>query len=241
MYYYGTPTGWWNNATPSYTYTTAYTTTTDPLPQEPVTETLYPGAFYGFKWLRITNRGWVSPQQRIPWRRTPRGWELDAECQAFPHPTWRWQTFPRRAPVESNQFPLGSPRLSKLIGAHLAGFPHPNVVLPAGQEWRLVCVREPLHEAPQRGCSCGIYAAASPDYEQLNNYYYADAALVALKLWGRIVRHSHGFRAQHARIERAFRVKQLQLRRRNQGVPTTWGRNPEQLYDLAQAWLDAQA
>ena len=57
----------------------------------------------------------------------------------------------------------------------------------------------PGHDAPDRGCTCGIYAYYEPDL----NFPTVDHRGVAgiVSLWGSIELHEEGMRAEHARVE----------------------------------------
>lgn len=57
----------------------------------------------------------------------------------------------------------------------------------------------PGHEAPDRGCTCGIYAYYRPDLNFPTVDHQGVAGIVSL--WGAIEVHDEGMRAQHARIE----------------------------------------
>ena len=55
------------------------------------------------------------------------------------------------------------------------------------------------HDAPKQGCTCGIYALSAEDgYE----YYSYEGAMFPVwgevSLWGRVIRGTKGYRAQHA-------------------------------------------
>jgi hypothetical protein len=53
------------------------------------------------------------------------------------------------------------------------------------------------HEAPGDGCSCGVYAAK--DLAHLRNIGYADYGVCGeVYLWGTVVQHALGYRAQYA-------------------------------------------
>jgi hypothetical protein len=58
----------------------------------------------------------------------------------------------------------------------------------------------PPHRVPERSCSCGIYAAA--DYRQLRASgiarWGAPAVLGTVSMWGRVVEHAEGYRAELA-------------------------------------------
>ena len=57
----------------------------------------------------------------------------------------------------------------------------------------------PPHEAPQSGCSCGIYAAYEPDYAFPTVDYRGVSGIVTT--WGNIEVHADGLRAQWAQVE----------------------------------------
>jgi hypothetical protein len=57
----------------------------------------------------------------------------------------------------------------------------------------------PGHEAPDRGCTCGVYAYYRPDVNFPTVDHQGVAGIVTL--WGAIEVHDEGMRAQHARIE----------------------------------------
>ena len=57
----------------------------------------------------------------------------------------------------------------------------------------------PGHHAPDRGCTCGVYAYYEPDM----NFSTVDhrGVIGIVSLWGTIELHDDGMRAQHARVE----------------------------------------
>jgi hypothetical protein len=59
---------------------------------------------------------------------------------------------------------------------------------------------DPPHPVPERSCSCGIYAAA--DYRQLRasgiGRWGSPAVLGTVSMWGRVVEHAEGYRAELA-------------------------------------------
>ena len=57
----------------------------------------------------------------------------------------------------------------------------------------------PGHAAPDRGCTCGVYAYYRPDLNFPTVDYRGVSGIVSL--WGTIELHAEGMRAQHARIE----------------------------------------
>src|SRR6478672_9503159 len=67
---------------------------------------------------------------------------------------------------------------------------------PPGRPFAARCTRK-SHDAPGRRCSCGVYAAADPN-ELARLGRIAGAAVGQVSLWGRMVEHSHGYRAASA-------------------------------------------
>lgn len=57
----------------------------------------------------------------------------------------------------------------------------------------------PGHSAPDRGCTCGVYAYYGPDMNFPTVDYRGVVGIVSL--WGSIELHEEGMRAQHARVE----------------------------------------
>jgi len=55
------------------------------------------------------------------------------------------------------------------------------------------------HGAPDRGCTCGVYAYYEPDLNFPTVDYRGVAGIVSL--WGSIELHAEGMRAEHARVE----------------------------------------
>jgi hypothetical protein len=65
-----------------------------------------------------------------------------------------------------------------------------------GRPFVATCTRT-QHDAPGARCSCGVYAAADSD-ELARLGRIAGAALGQVSLWGRLVEHSRGYRAEAA-------------------------------------------
>ena len=57
----------------------------------------------------------------------------------------------------------------------------------------------PGHSAPDRGCTCGVYAYYEPDRNFPTVDYRGVIGIVSL--WGTIELHEDGMRAEHARVE----------------------------------------
>ncbi|HZD80619.1 MAG TPA: hypothetical protein VE646_11345 [Actinomycetota bacterium] len=60
------------------------------------------------------------------------------------------------------------------------------------------------HTAPAEGCSCGIYASKSqPTYDRPDrvrtDYYGKTSLWGVVRLTGKVIEHSGGFRAEYAR------------------------------------------
>ena len=74
--------------------------------------------------------------------------------------------------------------------------------------------RDPAHPAPSWGCQCGVYGFASltgDELEQAPRTPERDAdrsvmALGAVLLWGRVIQHTYGYRAEYARPLKLMRV-----------------------------------
>ena len=55
------------------------------------------------------------------------------------------------------------------------------------------------HDSPHQACQCGIYAYHAPGPRSwFGEAYWCEGVVAA---WGRLVVHSDGFRAEHARVE----------------------------------------
>jgi hypothetical protein len=69
-----------------------------------------------------------------------------------------------------------------------------NRTLQGGRGW----LAEP-HDSPHPACQCGIYAYDSPG----SKAYYGESWWCegVISAWGRVVVHSTGWRAEHARVE----------------------------------------
>lgn len=72
-----------------------------------------------------------------------------------------------------------------------------------GWQWRDLTA---CPEAPTPGCNCGIHACADPSSDVLHEAIACSLASVhggavgRVALWGRVVQHEDGFRAQYARL-----------------------------------------
>jgi hypothetical protein len=88
------------------------------------------------------------------------------------------------------RMPDGSVLLGSLVG---------RTAWPRGEAMRAHC-RRSGHPAPSAGCSCGIYAHRSRDAAlQHARDSGPDLIVGEVELWGHVVEHEHGFRAERAR------------------------------------------
>lgn len=61
----------------------------------------------------------------------------------------------------------------------------------------------PHHTAPNPDCVCGIYAYKS--IEAMKVYYGMSVGVIArVELWGQVMPHEHGYRAEYARVVELF-------------------------------------
>jgi hypothetical protein len=79
------------------------------------------------------------------------------------------------------------------------------------------------HEAPQYDCQCGFYATKEPD-EQWATY---SVVYGKVALWGRVIEHERGYRAQYAYPLELWVYPDYQcVKLRDYGVPTHEERPP---------------
>lgn len=64
---------------------------------------------------------------------------------------------------------------------------------PVGRPASATCIRHRTHVVPDLACTCGLYAVNDPDQLRRSR---DPAALGTVALWGRIVEHERGFRAE---------------------------------------------
>jgi hypothetical protein len=64
---------------------------------------------------------------------------------------------------------------------------------PAGRPASAMCSRHRAHAVPHLACTCGLYAVNDPDELRKSR---DPAVLGTVALWGRVVEHERGFRAQ---------------------------------------------
>jgi hypothetical protein len=82
-------------------------------------------------------------------------------------------------------------------GSHLrlrpvAGRRHP---WPPGARAEATCNHGHLHQAPHLECSCGLHGTHGVEILRRTK---SPAVLGTVSLWGRVVEHDHGYRAQYA-------------------------------------------
>jgi hypothetical protein len=70
---------------------------------------------------------------------------------------------------------------------------------PPGRPASATCVRHRTHEVPQLACTCGLYGVNDPDMLRQSR---DPAVLGSVALWGRVVEHERGFRAELAYPQR---------------------------------------
>lgn len=62
------------------------------------------------------------------------------------------------------------------------------------------CLKHLTHMAPEQGCSCGFYAMDKKMLGHLGAEYNQGCADLEVELYGRVIRHRDGYRAQHQRV-----------------------------------------
>jgi len=66
-----------------------------------------------------------------------------------------------------------------------------------GEEVRALCSHGHTHRSPDKGCECGLYATKT--FQKLqSNGYHVFGAFGQVRLWGRIIDTTMGFRAEIA-------------------------------------------
>lgn len=104
---------------------------------------------------------------------------------------WQWNCTgwnPHSAPLKSFNDEWWSPGRA-MVAACNASF--------AWGPARVAEVMNQRHEAPQEGCTCGIYATRS--FDQLRNLGYQRRGIRGeVYLWGKVIEHESGWRAQFA-------------------------------------------
>jgi hypothetical protein len=70
---------------------------------------------------------------------------------------------------------------------------------PYREAARARCKRRRFHDAPVYGCTCGLHATHTTELLRRTK---APAVLGRTALWGRVIEHEHGYRAQFAYPQR---------------------------------------
>lgn len=60
------------------------------------------------------------------------------------------------------------------------------------------------HRGPSPGCWCGLYAVKPEAHRLLMEVWCLDFAVGVVSLYGRVIEHQHGWRAQYARIREVW-------------------------------------
>ncbi|MEX0754773.1 MAG: hypothetical protein WD556_06590 [Actinomycetota bacterium] len=90
----------------------------------------------------------------------------------------------------------GRPDASRLRLRPVAG---PRLPWPYREPARAHCKKGRLHAAPALGCTCGLHATHTTELLRRTK---APAVLGRIALWGTIVEHEHGYRAEFAYPQR---------------------------------------
>ncbi len=82
--------------------------------------------------------------------------------------------------------------------------------------WRSLRGRTAAHACPRSPCGCGIYAVTRLDLEGDPAVYLAEGIQVAgsVLLWGRVIQHTSGYRAEYARPLRLLAMPKLSPNKR---------------------------
>jgi hypothetical protein len=93
----------------------------------------------------------------------------------------------------------------------------------------------PPHDAPETGCTCGIYASHEPDYEFPAVDYRGVSGIVTA--WGNIEVNAAGFRAQFVQVEALSIYERWSVRHTNavRTAAEELGLDLIDLYDLEAA------
>lgn len=70
---------------------------------------------------------------------------------------------------------------------------------PARSPASAACTRDRSHRVPELDCTCGLHAMHDPDLLRRTR---DPAAIGSVALWGQVVEHAHGFRAEHGYPQR---------------------------------------
>lgn len=61
-------------------------------------------------------------------------------------------------------------------------------------------IEEPIHTAPSLDCACGFYAVAEADLSTRYGFVTAAEVLLEVELYGRVIVHERGYRAEKQRV-----------------------------------------
>jgi hypothetical protein len=92
--------------------------------------------------------------------------------------------------------------------AHLLPIAGTGKPWPLRRPVRAECARRRFHRVPDVDCTCGIYATISTDPLRRTR---DPAALGVVALWGRVLEHEHGYRAEYGYPQRVALVCPLCL------------------------------
>jgi hypothetical protein len=97
--------------------------------------------------------------------------------------------------------PVVAFRKWRVVDGRLRSLYEPNFWLDAMQQAECHAHNRgnPPHEAPQSGCTCGIYASFKPDYDFPTVDYRGVSGIVTA--WGNVEVHADGLRAQWVQVE----------------------------------------
>ena len=100
--------------------------------------------------------------------------------------SWRWDSASARlvSLISNEVWEPNEPLTARCSKSHVAP-PRPGTVAAA------------LHDAPMKGCSCGIYAVKTLSHLRLQDYHN-DGVLGLVQLWGRMLVGQKGYRAANA-------------------------------------------
>lgn len=132
---------------------------------------------------------------------------LEKSIIAEPIEAWRvWQV------VHTDQLMLNKEMLGRLAERYDRGEnPFVGLLSPAlhsvgvQHRWqktetaRCTQTHDPRHESPAVACSCGIWGLKDEEYLCRALANYGSCAYGRVQMWGRIVEHDHGYRAQYAK------------------------------------------
>jgi hypothetical protein len=72
-----------------------------------------------------------------------------------------------------------------------------NLVYEPRKRAEAICQIDPTHAAPVENCTCGIYAYKREEFEKQRELWHGQV-FGEIYLWGKVVEHKKGYRAQYA-------------------------------------------